>query len=201
MCSRCSSSRSWYTASSNPPGRTESSNAPTAASPAALGSAGYCIETRSNEPNRERHLHGVPPDPLDGNPGKIRCRLCAAQRHLGDVDRGHCPTTTSKPDRVGALATTDIEHIARREATDLGDEPAIRSAAPQRAVSLAVPRVPVVRLRRRTEQHLALLVLSHVLQRSRRRPAVGRRTSTPHAPQVVSRPMPRRRPTSHLATR
>jgi hypothetical protein len=80
---------------------------------------------------------------------------------LGDVDRSDGPAALSEPDRVGALATTDVERPARGKGGDLGDEPPVRSPAPHRPVALAVPRVPLGGLRRRAEVPLAVFVLVH----------------------------------------
>ena len=70
---------------------------------------------------------------------------------------------SSEPDRVGALATTDVERPARGEGGDLGDEPPVRPPAPHRPVALAVPRVPLGGLRRHAEALLAVFVLVHGL--------------------------------------
>src|SRR5262245_39893250 len=143
MCSRCSSSMSWYTASSTPPGRTVSSKLRVAFSPAALGSAGYCIDTRSNERAGSGACSASPAVPSHGGGGPVGRRSGPSHRHGGDVDRGDGPPTPGEPDSVGALATADVECPARREVGDLGDEPPVRLPAPHRPVTFAVARIPL----------------------------------------------------------
>jgi hypothetical protein len=58
---------------------------------------------------RERHLQDVPDQPLDGDTSQLASLACPADRDLGDVDGGDCPAAPSEPDRVRALATTDVE--------------------------------------------------------------------------------------------
>src|SRR5215211_848156 len=125
---------------------------------------------------RERCLEGVPADPLDGGASRMGSLPRAAYGDLGEVDRSDGPAALSEPDRVGALATTDVERPARGESGDLGDEPPVRSPAPHRPDALAVPRVPLGGLRRRAEVLLAVFVLVH--GRDGRPPYVSTETST-----------------------
>ena len=81
MCSRCSSSRSWKTASSKPPGRTLSSNARAATSPAALGSAGYCIDTRANEPAGNTVSRASPQTHSTATPARFAAALPGPAPH------------------------------------------------------------------------------------------------------------------------
>ena len=90
---------------------------------------------------------------------------------IGNVDRSDRPAASSEPDRVGALATTDVERPARCEVGDLGDEPPVRPATPHRPVALAVPGVPLGGLRRRGEPLLGVLV--HVRDSNARRATPG----------------------------
>jgi hypothetical protein len=80
---------------------------------------------------------------------------------LGDVDRSNGPAALSEPDRVGAFAAANVERPARGKGGYLGDEPPVRSPAPHRRVTLAVPRIPLSGLRRRAKLLLAVFVLAH----------------------------------------
>jgi len=65
-----------------------------------------------------------------------------ASDDAGDLQRGHVPAPTGEPHGVRTLAAADVEHPARCEALDLGDEGAVGPAAPQ----LPLPGVPLVPL-------------------------------------------------------
>jgi hypothetical protein len=135
-----------------------SSNVRTADSAAALGSAGYWIDTRPNE----RAVNGVwrasPRAQSNRGAGQLGSLPRPAYGDIGDVDRGDRPAALSEPDRVGALTRTDVEGPARGEAGDLGDKPPVWAPAPHRPVALAVPRVPLGGLRHRAEPLLAVFV-------------------------------------------
>ncbi len=125
MSPRCSSSRSWKTASSIPAGRTVSSNLRTAASPAAFDSAGLCIETRSNDRagngawRASAQAHSTRRPPADSAASRAR-PSATSEMSIAVTDR---PATPREPDRVGALTATDVERPAGSEVGDLGDEP------------------------------------------------------------------------------
>jgi hypothetical protein len=108
---------------------------------------------------RERHPQDVPDQPLDSGTSQLARLACPADRNLGDVDGSDCPAAPSEPDRVRALATTDVKRSAGAEAGDFGDEPPVRLPAPQPGLSLAVPRVPLGDLLRRPKPLLAVLVV------------------------------------------
>ena len=99
---------------------------------------------------RERFLEDVPADPLDAGTRPIGSLPRPANGNLRDVDRSNVPAALSEPDRVRALAATNVKRPARGKGGHLGDEPPVRSPAPHRPVALAVPCVPLSGLRRRT---------------------------------------------------
>src|SRR5207248_8832945 len=116
---------------------------------------------------RERYLQGVSADPL--HRGAVQLSSLPGPRYgdVGDVDRSDGPAPLSEPDRVGTLATTDVEHPARGQGADLGDEPPVRPPAPHRPVTLAVPRVPLGGLLRHAKLLLTVFVPEHVRQDNR----------------------------------
>ena len=53
-----------------------------------------------------------------------------AERGVGEVDRGDVPALLGEPDRVPALAGSEVESTADGEAGDLRDEEPVRLGTP-----------------------------------------------------------------------
>ncbi len=80
----------------------------------------------------------------DGHSALIGGRGDTVERALRDVVGGDIPAVLGEPDRVAALAGSDVERAARGQAGDLVDERAVGVAAPQLAAGVAVVPVGLV---------------------------------------------------------
>ena len=137
---------------------------PHGASPAALGSAGYCIDTRSNEQAGNGVCRASPQTHSTAAPARS-----AASRARPMATSEMSIAVTVQPLRASQIASapspqpTSSARPGVRPA-DLDEEPPVRAPAPLRTLALAVPRVPLGGLRRGVETLLAVFVLMHVPQ-------------------------------------
>jgi hypothetical protein len=135
-----------------------SNNICTAGSPAALGSAGYWSDRRSNERAGNGVCRASPQTHWTAAPASS---AVSRARHTATSEMSIAVTV--QPRRASQIASapspqpTSSAHPGVRSATSTTSPP-VWPPAPHRPVALAVPRVPLGRLRRRAEPLLAVFV-------------------------------------------
>ena len=132
-------------------GATADSSARSAAASGVRNSAGYCAETRSNDPGGSEASASPACTQWTVTPAS---RACPAARSSATPETSRAVTVQPRarePDGVRALTTADVEHPSRGQVGHFDHERTVRPATPQPLATLGVARVPLRPDRRVTD--------------------------------------------------